>query len=105
MPKDGGMSLKRERLRKMPDHSQISKAYGEMLAHFEKKMVEFLQKEESMKKAREIWPIEPSPLPFGYFDSKGKFISVRNNLRKFEKKLKSIAGISLELLGKTNEQV
>lgn len=43
--------------------------------------------------------LTPSSLPFGFFDKKGKFISVRKEYRKFRKILKERSGVNPVLLG------
>ena len=53
----------------------------------------------SIEEVQEIFPIYAQKLPYGYFDKKGRFISVRNRQRKFEKLIKSVSGVNPELLG------
>ena len=56
------------------------------------------------EEALEMFPIHPPKPPYGYFDCKGRFISVRNRQRKFQKLIKSISGVNPELLGPRDRQ-
>jgi hypothetical protein len=55
-------------------------------------------------KTDEILQIKPIRTPFGFFDKKGKFQSIRAQQRKFMKVLKQVSGINTDLLGCGSEE-